>query len=173
MKEKSTFNNKVLKVLSMAEDTISCVAFVIMCFVVLWSVICRYVLHRQFGYGEEMARYFMVYAIFIGISIGVRKEAHLGVEAFVGFLPNKAQTIVKNISKVLCVFLYAILCYLSIRLDITLSKTTQLSPALHLPMWIPYLAMPIGLFLSTLRAAEVAYLAITGKENADREEIDV
>lgn len=173
MKEKTSFSKKLLKALSVAEESVSCVAFIIMCFVVLWSVICRYALHRQFGYGEEMARYFMIYAIFIGISIGVRKEAHLGVEAFVGFLPQKAQSIVKIISKILCVFLYAILCYLSIRLDITLSKTSQLSPALHLPMWIPYLAMPIGLFLSTLRAAEIAYLAVTGKENADREEIDV
>lgn len=173
MKEKTSLSKKLLKALSVAEESVSCIAFIIMCFVVLWSVICRYVLHRQFGYGEEMARYFMIYAIFIGISIGVRKEAHLGVEAFVGFLPQKAQSIVKIISKILCVFLYAILCYLSIRLDIALSKTSQLSPALHLPMWIPYLAMPIGLFLSTLRAAEIAYLAVTGKENADREEIDV
>ena len=173
MKEKTSLSKKLLKALSVAEESVSCIAFIIMCFVVLWSVICRYVLHRQFGYGEEMARYFMIYAIFIGISIGVRKEAHLGVEAFVGFLPQKAQSIVKIISKILCVFLYAILCYLSIRLDIALSKTSHLSPALHLPMWIPYLAMPIGLFLSTLRAAEIAYLAVTGKENADREEIDV
>lgn len=173
MKEKTTFGKKMLNVLSIIEDSLSCAAFIIMCFVVLWSVICRYVLHWQFGYGEELARYFMVYAIFIGISIGVRKEAHLGVEAFVGFLPKKAKSVVMIISKVLCVFLYAILCFLAIRLDITLSKTSQLSPALHLAMWIPYLAMPIGLFLATLRAAEIAYLAITGKENTDREEIDV
>ena len=173
MKEKTSFGKKLLKALNVAEESVCCVAFVIMCFVVLYSVICRYLLHHQFGYGEEMARYFMIYAIFIGISIGVRKEAHLGVEAFVGFLPKKAQSVVKIFSKILCVFLYAILCWLSIRLILTLSRTSQLSPALHLPIWIPYLAIPIGMFLSTLRAAEVAYFAITGKENTDREEIDV
>lgn len=165
--------NKAFKALGYAEDIVSVTAFVIMCFVVLWSVICRYVLHRQFGYGEELARYFMVYAIFVGISVGVRKEAHLGVEAFVGFLPKKAQPVVNAISKIVCLILYIILFVLATRLVISLTKTTQTSPAMHIPMWIPYLAMPLGLFLSCLRSAEIAFLAITGRENKDKEEVDI
>ena len=159
--------------LSAIENVASVSAFVIMCFVVLWAVICRYVLHRQFGYGEEMARYFMIYAIFIGISIGVRKEAHLGVEAFVGFLPKKVQPKVNAFSKVLCCIIYAILFVLATRLVISLAGSSQKSPAQHLPMWIPYFAIPLGMFLSTIRSIHVAFLAITGQENEDKEEVDV
>ena len=164
---------KVEKVLSTVENITAVGAFVVMCFVVLWSVICRYLLHRQFGYGEEIARYFMIYAIFIGISIGVRKEAHLGVEAFVGFLPVKLQPKVMAFSKIVCCIIYAMLFVLAARLVISLGQSSQKSPALHLPMWIPYFALPLGLFFSTLRSVHVALLAVSGQENKEKEEVDV
>jgi len=43
--------------------------------------ISRFVLRDSLSWSEELARYLMVWATFIGASIGVKRGSHVGVEA--------------------------------------------------------------------------------------------
>ncbi len=143
---------KLLKILDNAEEVSSVIFFSIMSVIVLWAVICRFILKIPFSWGEESARYLMIYGIFIGISIAVRTRAHLGVEAFMNMMPARFQKSIDIFSNTLCVIIYIVLFYLSVQLTMQLYGRGQTSAAMQIPMWLAYLAMPIGLFLSSIRS---------------------
>ena len=54
------------------EGFLSVVLFLAMVAIVCWSVICRYALKIPFLQSEELARYLMIYIVYIGTSIGVK-----------------------------------------------------------------------------------------------------
>lgn len=158
--------------LDRVEEILSIVVFSIMCLVVLWSVICRFILRIPFSIGEELARYLMIYGIFIGVSIGVRRNAHLGVEAFASMLPKATHYAVDIISQVLSLALYVAFFYFSARLTQNIYQNGQTSAAMLIPMWLAYLALPVGFGLSVVRSVQMLVRVIK-KEEIEVEEVDV
>ncbi len=145
------------QILDKSEEILAVILFSLMSIIILWAVICRFILKIPFSWGEESARYLMIWGIFIGISIGVRTNAHLGVEAFVELLPKRMHRYVEAFSEVLCFAIYVILFILSMQLIVVMYSKGQTSAAMHIPMWWAYLAMPVGLFLSCVRTLNVFY----------------
>lgn len=99
MKTLNAFLNKL-------EEHAAVICFAAMCIVVLVAVFLRYVVEYPFPWGEELARYLMIWGIFFGISIGTRERAHLGVEAFIGLLPTKPRKVVLIISQIIVILAY-------------------------------------------------------------------
>lgn len=163
---------KVTRILDNVEEMLSIVVFSIMCLVVLWSVICRFILYIPFSIGEELARYLMIYGIFIGVSIGVRRSAHLGVEAFASMMPEATHYVIDILSQLLSLILYAAFFYFSTLLTQNIYQNGQTSAAMQIPMWLAYLALPVGFGLSTLRCLQMLVRVIK-REEIDVEEVDV
>ena len=67
-------------------EYIALVLLFLMVVVVFLQVIFRFVLHSSLSWSEEFARYTMIWLSFLGISIGVKKKAHIGVEIFENLL---------------------------------------------------------------------------------------
>ena len=84
------------------EGFLSVVLFLAMVAIVCWSVICRYALKIPFLQSEELARYLMIYIVYIGTSIGVKSKSHIGVEVFVDMLPEKIYKKVRIFTEILC-----------------------------------------------------------------------
>ncbi|MHC1760039.1 MAG: TRAP transporter small permease [Negativicutes bacterium] len=137
------------------EDYISVLCFSLMSIVVLVAIFLRYVLFYPFPWGEEAARYLMVWGVFLGISIGVRKKAHLGVEAFVYKLPKKFIKHALFVSQVIMMIGYLWFAYLSIDLVLKIKATGQTSASTQIPMYYIYAALPVGLTLSLVRQMQV------------------
>ena len=144
-------------ILDAIEDYAAVACFALMCIVILIAVFLRYVVHYPFPWGEELARYAMIWGVFIGISIGARKKAHLGVEAFVNMLPFKLKRPVLFVAQVIVIFSYAWLAYLSFDLVLTIKENAQLTPSLRIPTHLVYGALPVGLALSTIRSLQVLW----------------
>lgn len=66
---------KLDQAFSKVEGFLSVVLFLAMVAIVCWSVICRYALKIPFLQSEELARYLMIYIVYIGTSIGVKVRA--------------------------------------------------------------------------------------------------
>jgi len=163
---------KINAIFEHVEEVFSIVLFSIMCLVVLWSVICRFLLKIPFSIGEELARYLMVYGIFVGVSIGVRRNSHLGVEAFASFLPAAGQHVVDIISQILSLILYIAFFYFSLLLTANIFQNGQISAAMQIPMWIAYLALPIGFALSIIRCIQML-IKVVRREEIETTEVDV
>ena len=154
-------------VIEKIEDILSTVLFLSMVGIVCWSVLCRYVLRIPFLQGEELARYLMIYVVYIGTSIAVKSKSHIGVEVFVDMLPQHIKKYVKVATEILCALIFLLLFVLSLQMLNHLVATMQMTTTTHIPTYVIFLCVPTGLFLSILRyICEIAEMikGLNGKE---------
>ena len=124
------------------------------------QVVFRFVLHASLPWSEEASRYLLVWTAFIGGAYGVRRGAHIGIEAFALLLPKKAQKVlnlfVLIVSTVVCVVI------LKYGIDIVSTQLAkgQLSPAMRIPMGYMYAAIPVGMVFFIIRHIEEIILEI-------------
>ena len=100
---------------------------------------------NSLSWSEELARYLTIWVTFIGASYGFRFGTHIGVDAFKQWLPFRAERVVDLISSLIV----AVLCVLMMKFSIDIIvnvhlKFHQVSPAMRMPIWIAYLALPVG-----------------------------
>lgn len=97
----------------------------------------------------------MVWIAYIGASLGVKKSAHLGVEIVMNMLPGKLKVVSKYV-RVAIILLFNILIILfSYKIMNHQVSMGQVSPALSIPIWMAYLAIPVGAFLMIIRSIQV------------------
>jgi len=132
------------------------VLFPLMVTVVLIATFARYSRLFSMFWGEELARYSMVYLGYLGIALAMKRRAHIGVTALTDKAKSKgakqailaAQTlIILSFCVIISVFLFSI-----IRHQIAMGQT---SPALELPIWVPYGGVPLGMILLAVRTCQV------------------
>jgi TRAP-type C4-dicarboxylate transport system permease small subunit len=70
---------KIVRGLCFVFEVIACLSLVGMMITVLYHVTMRYVFSNAPGWGEELARQFMVIFAFIGIALGVRDKIHISL----------------------------------------------------------------------------------------------
>ena len=147
--------DKFMKIAGVLQNIFSVIPLVAMCFIVLASVIMRYALKVPFTWGEEAARYLMIFAAMLAIGMGVREKSHLGVTIFTSLLPGRIQKVVNGLAQIVSLAIYMILTYLSWEFIIAQHKFGQLSAALKLPMYLVYSMMLLGFGFSCI---ETIYL---------------
>lgn len=154
-------------------EEILCVALlVVMCVIIFAATVARFTQLFVIDWAEELARYCMIWAVFLGIGIAAARGQHFCVEALSLFCPKKAL----NIIQILCagiVVIFAAFCVvyggevLSWQM-----KAEQITASLHWPMWMMYLSIPVGMVLMAVCYCYRTYEAVTGKAEKS-EEVEV
>lgn len=116
--------------------------------IVFIQVFMRYVLGESLTWSEEVARYVFIWMIYVGISYGVKKEKHLGVDAFPMMFEEKGKIIIDMIASFSFLLFAVIMTYYGF--DIVL-KVTRESAALELPLEWVYAAPVVGMILTSIR----------------------
>ncbi len=123
--------------------------------IVFWQVICRFLLHLPLRWSEELSIFILVWVTFLGASIGVKRGAHVGIEAFVILLPKKVQHFMKIVAYILSASFFVLLIFLGFSIVKSQMMTGQVSPAMRIPMYYAYLAVPIGSIFISIRFIQV------------------
>jgi TRAP-type C4-dicarboxylate transport system permease small subunit len=126
----------------------------VMSIVVFSQVVYRYVLEAPLPWSEELARYLMVWLVLLGASLGVRHKALIGMEALVNIFPAWLKRFSVETVLVVSLAFLAVVVYFGTRLAIM--NHSQVSPAMEIPMSIPYAAVPVGGILMIANALAVA-----------------
>lgn len=142
---------KLDKWLSHFENALIVVTFAVMIIMVTIQIFTRYFKLGSIFWTEEVAKYAMVWLVFIAASSGFKKGSHIGVDVFVQILPKRAATAVKFAILCLVFVLLLILTFVATQYVISSTKTPMSSPTLGVPMYYIYLAMPIGFLCSAIR----------------------
>ena len=118
--------------------------------IVVVSVFYRYVLDASLTWSSEAARYLCIWAGFLAASVALRQRMHIGLTFFTDRMGEKAQRLL-GIAAQLAILLFLIfVVYLGFQL--AGRQMRQTSPALMLPMGIPYLAIPVSCLLMGLQS---------------------
>lgn len=147
-------------VLDKIEEILCTVLACVMAVSILIQVINRNTVQLPLVWCEELARYCMVWLIFVGISAGVKKGVHIGVDALVNILPKNIRKIVNVVTNVLVTGLYGYLTLLSAEITLGIRETGQVSPAMQIPMYLIYGGLIVGMLMSTIRSVQVTMNAL-------------
>lgn len=112
-----------------------------------WNVFSRYVLFWALSWAEEAMIYLMIASVFIGAIPVTWERAHIRIDAFVASLKGKTRMVVESIAVLITAAVLLPVGWLSYTVVIKLINFDQRSDALHMPVWIPQVTLPIALFL--------------------------
>ncbi|CAK7066283.1 MAG: hypothetical protein DELT_01648 [Desulfovibrio sp.] len=146
-----------MKHLDKIEEYIMMVTFPLMLVVVLAATFTRFFSLFSMSWGEELARYLMIWLGFAGISYGFKKNAHLGLSFVVDRFPPDTRRILFIIRALLIILFGALIAWFSFFIISKQFRFNQISPSMHLPMWTVYLAVFTGGTLTVVRTVQLLF----------------
>lgn len=141
----------VNKILSRLEEYIAVTLLIFTSFLVFAKVVLRFVFNTSLYWDDEVARYLIIWFIFIGSSIAVREKAHATVDIIVSFLSERWKLIVGILAYLVSIVFCVLLLISSREAILNVMNYNSVTPALKIPMYIPYLAIPVGTALMLIR----------------------
>jgi len=115
-------------------------------------------------WAQEVCIYLFVWMAKFGAAYGVRTGIHVGVDILLNALPKDTRYYFILFGLLAGALFTAIVGSLGAHFVWHMAHTEQTSPDLEIPMWIVYLAIPLGSYLMCFRFLQVAYtFATTGE----------
>lgn len=142
------------KLISFLEEKIGTLCLVLMLLVVLYSVFMRYIMNSPIAIGEELSRYLMIWATYLGVSLGVKRNAHLGITFIADSMPIRISKVIRFVASLINLIVYIVLFMLSCSFVLKSIATGQHTPALQIPFYIVYFSLVVGFFLSSIRTVQ-------------------
>lgn len=126
------------------------------CAVLLFvNVVLRYVFLAPLGWAEEVAIYAMVWIVFVGGSAVMRTGGHIAVDLLPLALSAQQRRYLQAVALTLAFCFFAVFCYYSLQHTLRTRALGQVTPVLLAPMWLAYLAMPVGSLLMAIRTLQL------------------
>ena len=132
------------KLIDGLDRTVQILLVILLCGILLTTltqVIWRYVFNAPFMWTEELARDFGIWMVMLGTGLILREQGHLGFE----ILPESWKPVLRLIADVSVIFFSIALLRPGFRF-VAVSFNRE-SAAIRMPLWILYLAIPVGLVL--------------------------
>ncbi len=134
----------------------------VMVVTILLQVFLRYVLKSSLPWSEELSRYLMVWIGLMGASLALHEGRHVGVTLLMDRMPALPRRILTGLAfAVVGWFLWLMLAE-GVRLLGNIWQ--QRSPAMNLPMVIPYAAIPLGAIFMMVQLLLAAAHLLAGRE---------
>jgi len=134
--------------------------------IIFMQVIWRYVLRSPLSWSEETARYLFVWVSFLGAITAARRGNHIGMEMLRDALSPTGKNLLRFVSNLVCILFFAMTCHYTI--GVAPRTWKQLSPALEIPMFYPYLGIAIGSFFMMLIYANEAFKNIAAMKGGKK-----
>ncbi len=135
------------------EEAIMVIMLALISCVMMAQIIARNVFNSM-TWPEEFSRYCYIWTVFLSLGYTMKKGNMLKVGLVMDLLPTKIR---RSIEIVVNLIILAI-CVVFFRHAITYTgkiyNMGQISPAMHLPMWIMYLATVLGFGLASIRTVQ-------------------
>lgn len=151
-----------MKFLKTIEKTISTAEYfflgviLIICSLVLFAeIVLRYLFLSPLFWSEELVRYSIIWMVFIGGSVVIKRGGHIAVDVLPIFLPPKAKKILQRFIPLISIYFCLLLFYYSWVHMLRIKSAGQITAAMEAPMWIMYLAVPMGALMMGIRWALV------------------
>ena len=112
-------------------------------------------------WAQEACIYLFVWMAKFGAAYGVRAGIHVGVDILIERLEGPARRLVTTIAMSGGVIFTAIVTWIGADFVSHVRAGGQTSPDLEMPMWIVYLAVPLGSALMCFRFSQALYRYLT------------
>lgn len=124
--------------------------FTLVVAVTFFQVVNRTLIKMTVTWPEELARYLIVWMIFVASVAAFRRGAMIGVDVITGRLRGITKLVFDVFQNVVVVAFAAVVAYYCFIIIAMQLEVGQLSPALHLTMAVPYTAIPVWGILTVI-----------------------
>lgn len=142
------------------EEYILCNLLAVISIVMFLQVIMRYVFNSSLTWAEELCRYAFIWSAFVSIGFTIRERSILTLTFFVDILPKKISRIVTVLAKLVTVAFFVVIFVYSIPMIQRIYSTNQTSQAMGVPMYLVYLSIAVGSFLTIIRSIQDLVVSI-------------
>lgn len=123
----------------------------VMAAIVTYAVVLRYLLDRPIGWSEEISIYLMIWAVFLGTAYTLKEDGHIGVDLLMKKIPGYLRPFFLLFHYVVGLLFLSVLFYKGIEMvNLAFTLDTR-SMAINFPLFITYLAVPVGAALLILQ----------------------
>lgn len=117
--------------------------------IVLTGVFFRYIVRDSLSWTEELARYLMIWAALLAVSVGIKDKEHVGIQLLIRQFPP---IITKIITAVVYIIILTFLYMLTTKgYQVAVKGQRQLSLALNISMYWPLMSIPVSGVLSIIQ----------------------
>ena len=134
-----TLSNWIEKI----EKLVSIILMAAITLVLFAAVVYRYFLNAPLFWANEASIFMITWLTFLGGSLGLKYKSQASITFLVDRFSETGKRILMIVTHVIILAALAVLMYLSYEWVLTLSP--QKSSSMRIPMWIPYLSVPVGL----------------------------
>jgi len=142
------------RIVAHIEEVIVVLVFVIMSTIAFGNVLTRNLFSLSLSFTEEITINLFVILTFIGTSIGVRENAHLGFTLLLEKLAGIPKQILIIIVGLVTLSVFIIITYYGFSMVQFQKEMESTTPALNWPQWLFSLGIPVGAFLCSIRTIE-------------------
>lgn len=119
---------------------------------------------------EELSRYLMIWMAFIGAALAHQNDEHYKMTAIVNLFPGVGRKIVETLANLIVLAFIIILAKYGFDMCEKLRIMGQTSPVMKLPMWIPYLSIPVGMVLGIIHLVSRELMILLGRNQSEKED---
>ncbi len=162
---------KLLKLLDEhIEEWLLIMLYTAMLLIASAQVLFRYVINLSISWSQDLITYILIWSVFIGISLTVKKRRHIKVELAYVIFSEQTQFFLKILSNVIFMIFCVFYSYFAIlKVNNLIFINPQISDSTGLSMWMIQIAIPIGLLLSLYRLiVDTKLLKAEHKEELER-----
>jgi C4-dicarboxylate transporter, DctQ subunit len=124
----------------------------------------KFIRSLNMTWAQELCIYMFVWMAKFGAAFGVRQGIHVGVDVLINQLKGRTRSPVVLFGLACGALFTFIVGSLGLRFVWHIAQTEQTSADLEMPMWLVYLAVPLGSYLMSFRFLQVAFgFARTGE----------
>ena len=117
-------------------------SLLVMAGVVIGLIVARYIFGIGVFWGEELARYAMIYMGFLGAAIALRDNQHPRLTIFLDLMPWGVRRVVGVLSSLILLTVLGVLFWQG--WDFAINEGRMRTPALRIAYFWIFLAIPIG-----------------------------
>jgi len=136
--------------------------------IVIVEVGLRFLFSSSLIFTEELARYLMVWVVFLGSVIAVRDGAHIRISMLLNRLPQSWQRWATIVAEVLTLAFLAVTVVEGIR--ILPKQLSQIPATFDVPLFYFYLAIPVGSLLMMIFILPRLWQGLRSGADGDLEE---
>ncbi|WP_163580824.1 TRAP transporter small permease [Gracilibacillus saliphilus] len=161
--------SKVNQFINHIEEGIAVISMIMASILIFIQVVLRYLFNYSLIWSEETARFLIIWLVLIGSSIAVREKGHATVDALVTFLPPAGKKVFSVFANLAGIVFCLILIWTGVEMVSSVVELGNVTPALGVPMAIPYLSIPVGGGLMLFRFLQMLFIDVK-RSYSDEEE---
>jgi len=146
------------------EEFIMAVGIILMAVNTIINVISRFIFNHSIIFAEELNSTFILLVTFAGIGYAARHGRHIRMSAIYDAMPDKTRKILMTTIVAVTAFFMLFLAYYSVQYIFHVYSKGRVMPALGVPVYIIYLWVPVGFFITG-----VQYMLTTVKNIREKE----